>query len=317
MSRSSWFAPVPPSVAIEIARGRVCVAGLSGGGGASVSAYAAEALPAEAVQPALSGENIPDRAVVVGALRRALERAGLRSVGRAALVVPDSIARVSLLTFDALPSRAADFDQLVRWQLKKALPFPIDQAQVTHFPVHGGDGASTVAAVAVRREVVAEYEAVAEAAGIRAGLVDLASFSVMNGVIGAGAAAADDWLLVHLAAEATTLAILRGESLMFYRHRMTVEDEPLSALVHQTAMYHEDRLGGRQFARVWLSGAGARGGDTLVRVRADITERLGLQVETVDIRPAASLQGRMDATAEVLDTLAAPVGVLLRERKAA
>jgi Tfp pilus assembly PilM family ATPase len=62
---------------------------------------------------------------VVDALRRALERTGLRSVGRVALVVPDSVARVTLLTFDKLPPKASDLDQLIRWQLKKATPFPI------------------------------------------------------------------------------------------------------------------------------------------------------------------------------------------------
>jgi len=49
----------------------------------------------------------------------------------------------------------------------------------------------------------------------------------MNTVIGAGAAPDGDWLLVHLASEATSLAILRGRSLMFYRHRTAI-DAPAS-----------------------------------------------------------------------------------------
>jgi Tfp pilus assembly PilM family ATPase len=319
VSTSRFFQAIPPTVAIEIARGRVCVASIGGGsGGATVAAFAAESLPGDAVVPALTGVNIPDPSVVTAALRTALDRAGLRGVGRAALIVPDSIARVSLLSFDQVPARAADLDQLIRWQLKKATPFPIDEAQVTHFTAHvEGGGATSVAAVAARREVVASYEAVVEAAGIHPGLVDLASFSVMNGVIGAGAASPEDWLLVHLASDATSLAILRGRDLMFYRHRLGVDDEPLGALVHQTAMYHEDRLGGGRFARVWLSGAGANGREALAAVRQEIAGRLGLDVETVDIRPAASIGARVDATPEVLDTLAAPVGMLLRERKAA
>ena len=94
-----------------------------------------------------------------------------------------------------------------------------------------------MAGVVSRRDVVAEYEAVAAAVGIHAGIVDLASFNVMNAIVGVGGQVAGDWLLVHLAAEATTLAILRGDQLMFYRHRTAVDEEPLGALVHQTAMY--------------------------------------------------------------------------------
>jgi type IV pilus assembly protein PilM len=316
---SSFFAPAPPSVAIEIARGRVAVAALGRASGqTSVTAYATEDLPTDAVTPALTGVNIPDVAVVANALRQALDRAGLRSTSRAALIVPDSTARVSLLTFDQVPARAADLDQLIRWQLKKSTPFPIDEAQISHFAAgQAAGGATTVAAMAARRDVVGQYEAVTAAVGVHAGIVDLASFSVMNAVIGAGAASESDWLIVHLAADATSLAILRGADLLFYRHRLAVDQEPLSALVHQTAMYHEDRLAGGAFARVWLSGAGADGVDALRHAREEIARRLGVNVETVDIRPAAALRNRIEATPDVLDTLAAPVGMLLREQRAA
>jgi Tfp pilus assembly PilM family ATPase len=281
-----------------------------------VSSCASEPLPEGLVTPALTGANIHEPGPLVDALKRALARAGLASASRAALVVPDSVARVSLLAFEKLPARAADLDQLVRWQLRKATPFPIDDAQVAHFPAHAGDGGITLAAVAARRDVVAQYEAIADAVGIRAGIVDLASLNVMNAVIGAGAAPPGDWLLVHLAPEGTTLAILRGHDLLFYRHRMTIESEPLAALVHQMAMYHEDRLGASTFAKVWLSGAASAAADA-ESARREISDRLGIQAEAVDIRPAASLSSRVTASPDVLDSLAAPVGVLLRERKAA
>jgi type IV pilus assembly protein PilM len=314
---SGLFTPAAPAVAIEIARRRVTVVELgSSGGGAVVTTCASETLADGLVTPSLTGPNIPEPGPVVEALGRALARAGLRSAARVALVIPDSVARVSLVPFEKLPARAADLDQLVRWQLRKATPFPIDEAQVTHFPANVDTSGVTLAAVAARRDVIAQYEAVTDALGVRAGIVDLASMNVMNAVIAAGAAPPADWLLVHLAAEGTTLAILRGSSLLFYRHRMAIEAEPLAALVHQTAMYHEDRLGTSQFTKVWLSGTalGASDGDA---ARREISERLNIQAETVDIRPAASLGSRVDASPDVLDSLAAPVGALLRERKAA
>ena len=58
---------------------------------------------------------------------------------------------------------------------------------------------------------------------MHAGIVDLASFNIMNAVIGAGSAPASDWLLLAMTPEATTLAIGRGGDLMFYRHRAAVE----------------------------------------------------------------------------------------------
>ncbi len=140
------------------------------------------------------------------------------------------------------------------------------------------------------------------AAGVHAGIVDLASFNVMNAVVAArgasrrpsaariAGASRGDWLLVCLAHEGTTIAILRGEQLMFYRHRASIDEEPLSALVHQTAMYHEDRLGGSAFARVWLCGA-ALADVGAERVRREIGDRLGVAAETVDVRPAGEPAG--------------------------
>jgi hypothetical protein len=118
-----------------------------------------------------------------------------------------------------------------------------------------------------------------------------------------------------MAPDATSLAIGRGQELMFYRHRSRIENEPLSALVHQTAMYHEDRLGGTKFSRVWLCGGGL--GREAEQTRQEINQRLGVPVEAVDIRPAADLGGRISASTDVLDALAAPIGVLLRDRRAA
>jgi Tfp pilus assembly PilM family ATPase len=309
---ASWLTPTPPLVAIEIASRRLTVVALAPNAPV-VSAYASEPLPEGAVTPSLSGINIAQAEPVIATLQRALEHAGLGATKRAALVVPDSVARVSLLHFDQAPARAQELDQLVKWQLKKATPYPLEEALVTHAQSSSAATGLSVAAVVARRDVIAQYESVAAAVGIHAGLVDLASLDVMNAIVAAGASVAGDWLLVHLAAEATTLAIVRGTTLMFYRHRTAVDEETLSALVHQTAMYHEDRLEGRAFERVWLCGGGAAADEA----RWQISSRLGVPVEAVDVRPAADLRDRASTTPEVLDALAAPVGLLIRERRAA
>ena len=127
----------------------------------------------------------------------------------------------------------------------------------------------------------------------------------------AGSPQAVDWLLLHPADEATSLAILRGRDLLFYRHRL-FDEEPLGALVPQTAMYHEDRLGGASFSRVWLSGGGSD-----ARAREEIAARLGTPAMIVDVRGAAAIPDRIEASADLLDALAAPIGILLREREAA
>jgi Tfp pilus assembly PilM family ATPase len=307
-----WLSATPPTTAIEIASRRVTVVEVTAvGAGTGVARHASEALPPGAVEPALTGVNVRQSDVVADALGRALEAAGLAATRRAALVVPDSIARVSLVTLAELPSRPADLDQVIRWQIRKSTPFPMETAALSHFvAARDGEGA-TMATIVARTDVVTQYEAILRAFGIHPGIVDLAGLNVMNAVMGSDVVPEGDWLLVHLSGEATTLAILRGSSLLFYRHRTAVDDESLGSLVHQTAMYHEDRLGGGTFSRVWISGDGA------IQARHEINQRLGLQASMVDIRGAMGLGGGFEASQELLDALAAPVGVLLRERRAA
>jgi len=316
-SSRSWWAPQPPSVAIEIAAGRVSVVEVGGVGsaGLEVLGCASERLPGDAVQPALSGVNIADARVVASAISKACEKAGIRVPKKAALIVPDTVARVSLLSFEELPARAADVEQLMRWQIKKALPFPVEEALVTPVVTHRAPGATSVAAVAAHRDVIGQYEAALGLVGIHAGLVDIASFNVLNAVLSAGTAPAGDWLLLCLSAESTALAIVRQGVLSFYRHRLSVDDEPIGALVHQTAMYHVDRLGGTGFSRVMLCGASwSERGEA---IRREVSDRLSVQTDIVDVRAAATLRDRIVPTPDVLDALAAPLGVLLRERRVA
>jgi len=56
----------------------------------------------------------------------ALERAGRpRRIG---LIVPDVVAKVSLVRFERVPSKLQELDQLVRWQVRKSAPFAIEEA---------------------------------------------------------------------------------------------------------------------------------------------------------------------------------------------
>jgi type IV pilus assembly protein PilM len=311
-----WWTSPPPTIGLEIAATRVTAVALGRGSGASVAVHATESLPAGAVVPSLTADNVADRAVVSAAVRRVLEQAG--GARRVALVVPDGAAKVSMVRFEKVPPRAQDLEQMVRWQVRKAVPFPIEAAQVGFAPASEMEGGGREYVVVVaRRDVIEGYEALLHGVGAHPGLVDLASFNVVNLVLAgdrqAGAASGSDWLLVHLTTQASTLAIVRGGRLVFYRTRLTDGQEPLVDLVHQTAMYYEDRLGGRGFARVVLSATDDALAVEPSDVRRTLEERVRGSVELVDPRRAARLGERILPSQDELVTMAAPLGVLLRE----
>ena len=131
---TDWFASPAPDAAVEIAQGRVSVAVVTWRDGvATLASHASESLPPDAVTPSLTGTNIADRAAVSGAVTRLFARLDIKPV-RVALVVPDSVAKVSLVHFENPPARADDLAQMVRWQMRKTMSFPIDEAVVTFVP---------------------------------------------------------------------------------------------------------------------------------------------------------------------------------------
>jgi Tfp pilus assembly PilM family ATPase len=295
------------------------LASVTGHGGPCVlSAYANEPLPAGAVEPALNATNVHDPAALAAAITRALDQASPRP-GRVSLVLPDTVGKLSLLRFEKIPAKASDLDQLVRWQVRKAVPFRMEDAQVAWvpgIPLPGG-GREFVVTVA-RRDILESYERACEAAGAHAGIVDLASVNLVNGVLAAVPAAPrpGDWMLVHVAFDYTTLAVIRGGDVVFFRTRPAERDDDLADLVHQTAMYHEDRLGGGGFSRVVLAGAGSLGPEHVEPLRRDLEQRVRTRVETLDFRGAVEVRDRIGGGAELLDSLAPALGVILRERVA-
>ena len=321
--RAGLFGSPPPAAALEIARDRLSAVAVSdGSGGPQVTGYAVEPLASGIVDTVLNGPNVLDQGRLVTAIESVLSKLGTRT-RRMALVLPDTVAKVSLVRFEKVPTKVQDLEQLIRWQVRKAAPFKVEDAQVSWIrgaEVAGG-GREFVVTVA-RRDLIEAYERACEAAGLHAGLVDLATFNVVNAVLAAREGLSGDWLLVHLASDYVTIAVVRGPDLVSFRNRALGTESELIDLVHQTAMYHEDRLGGGGFSAVVLVGGSAQGPDVAERLRRSIEDRLRgsgeervrVKAEALDFRSAASLRDRISANPALLDALAAGVGVLVRDR---
>lgn len=306
-----------PDVAIAIDAGFVAAVALtSRNGQPAIASHVVEPLPPGAVVPTLAALNLPDPVVVGEAVKRAVQALG-RSVTRAALVVPDTVARVSLIRFEKVAQRDAELQEMLRWQVRKSAPFPLEQAVVSFTPgIVPPEGGREFIVTVARQDIIEQYEQACQLAGVHAGLVDLATFSVINGVLAAPSRPTGDWLLVHVTPSYTALAVVRGEHLIFIRNRAEDAEGTLTDLVHQTAMYYEDRLTGTGFSKVLLAGSSHLPAG-IDEVRKGMEERLRLSVELVDVRAVASLTDRIDASPGLLDRLGPLVGALLREQRAA
>ena len=243
-----------PTVAVEVAPDVVRAVALRWAKtGPVLAAHATEPLPPAAVSPGVASSNITNRAVVTDAVRTVLDRLPRRT-SRVGLVMPDGAGKVSLLPFATVPRRAADLDELIRWQMRKTVPFRVEDAQLAYTPgIALSGGGREYVVVMMRRDIVEEYESVCVDAGVQPGLVDLTSFNLINAtLVDSRPPASQDWVLVHVAAGHHTLAIVRGQDLIFFRNRAAGGDDEgaLTDLVHQSAMYYQDRLEGKGIRRL-------------------------------------------------------------------
>ena len=313
---SDFFSGTSIPAAIEISARRINAVALSASGSSrTITGHSTEPLPPGLVTPSLNATNVHDHAALTAVVKTAADRLSPRP-RRVALVLPDTIAKVSLLRFEKTPQRAQDLDQLIKWQMRKAAPFRIEDAQVAWTesgPAAGGGREYLV--VLARRDIIELYERACDAAGLYAGLVDIASLNLINAAIATQPPATGDWLLIHTAFDYATLAVVRDSRVIFFRTRQADESGPadLGDLVHQTAMYHEDRLGGGAFSRVVFSGMSVDP-DGGAAVRRQVEERLKVRVEPLDVRAGVALRDRIVASPELIDSLAPAVGVLLRDR---
>lgn len=256
-----------PAVAIEIAAERV-VAARASQDRSAVELYAARPLAPGALLPHLQEQNIHDPSALAQALAAVLESVGPR--GRdVVLVIPDAAARVMLMEFDTFPEREEDALSLLRFRLKKLLPFDADRATISYQASR--NGAVRVVTAVAASSVLEEYESVLRGAGVYPGVV-LPSLAASLGLVDG----ARPTLLIKADAGTISVAIADHGELRLVR---TLEGEPpdtpeqLADDVHPMLVFFEDTFGAR-IERVVV--AGSLRAD---RVGGALAAQTGAQVE--------------------------------------
>jgi type IV pilus assembly protein PilM len=204
-----------PRLAVEV-RAEGVVAARAEDAAALLTTVARAELGEGALAPGLKAGNVVDRAAVVAALRRVLDGVVGRGAERSryvTLIVPDAAVRVLLLDFDQLPSKAGEALPVVRFRLKKLLPFDADEAMVSYQVMSNAKGVVRVVAVAMPKSVLDEYEGVVTAAGYLPGAVLPSTLAALSGLEEAEAPV----LVVNAGLGGVTTAIVKAGILLLHR----------------------------------------------------------------------------------------------------
>jgi type IV pilus assembly protein PilM len=275
-----------PAAACEITPEGVIAAATPAVGQAAV--YATEALPAFSVTPGLLEGNVVDPPVVSAAIRSALGQVQPR-VRSVTVVVPDSAVRVFVLDFDTLPTKLDEALPVLRFRLRKSVPFDVEQAGISYQVLSEGSSRLEtqwkVLAAIIPGPVLAEYEGAVRSAGYEPGAVLPASLAVLSALSAMDSQEAV--LAVNLSSRSLTTSIVSGNDILLYR---TVElpQEPdaqkteVQRSIAVAAAFFEDRLQVRPH-RVLCSGV------LSAREFAELVDDPALAVGEVVARPEAGM----------------------------
>jgi type IV pilus assembly protein PilM len=204
-----------PRLAVEV-RAEGVVAARAEDAAALLTSVARADLAEGAVVPGLKVGNIVNRTAVTAALRRVLD--GVAGSGRERLrdvtvIVPDAAVRVLFVDFDQLPSKAAEALPVVRFRLKKLLPFDADEAMVSYQVMSTAKDSVKLLAVAMPKAVLEEYESAVLAAGYLPGAVLPSTLAALAGLDEAEAPV----LVANAGLGTVTTAIVQAGMLMLHR----------------------------------------------------------------------------------------------------
>jgi hypothetical protein len=297
--------PEPPDVAVEVrARSLGVVRVVRGRTGVVLGAAACLDLAPGVVKVSMTESNLLDPGAFKLTLRAALERSGVLGPARIALVLPDPVARVALVPASEVNVKGAgEVEEMIRFRLRRSIPFDIRQARVAHAGAPGPDG-HLVAGV-ISRAVLDPYEEACRSLELEPGLVEPAGLALLGAAWEGGTG---DWLLVNWDDGYLTIVVARGRAPILLRTltgegALTPED--VQREVASTAVYHRERLGSSELREAVL-----RCGVLPVGEAASLLEKpLGVRPQILDPLEALARGTATPASQSLAGAAASLLGV--------
>jgi type IV pilus assembly protein PilM len=233
----------PPDYVFEFSEAGLAFAHRGNGRGGAETGFA----PFEpgTLAPSPVQDNLRRPEAIASLLSRIGAPNGTKKRRPAAVILPDYAARVSVLDFVSFPPAPEEQLSLIRFRLKKTIPFDIDSAAVSYFVQPSETGRKIeVVAVTVALEIIARYEALLRGANFHPGEVTTSALAALH-LYRAPDPGGDAAVVAKLAGRALSLMVLAGDSLKLFRcvELETDDEEEILSVLQPTFAYVEDELG--------------------------------------------------------------------------
>jgi type IV pilus assembly protein PilM len=248
-----WLSDPPPDRVFEITE-----RSLAAGGWRDPSKPHSEPLEGLGLIASPSLPNIQSVDLYKHALERLPASDGAKKM-TCALVIPDYAVRMTILDFEAFPDGDTERLALLRFRLRKSVPFPIDEAQLSYSVQIEEKGRVEILAVTVSRPILQEYETIFMNAGYRVGVVTPSSLAALTLCASSEKgttlmAKVAGPILTVLLTDQGRVRLVRCLDLTSDEHeKQEGWDRTIAPLVQQTIAFAEDQLG-QQVSRALLCG---------------------------------------------------------------
>jgi len=257
------------------------------------------------VRPSFDERNIEDTAQLAAVLKELATSAGLLKQKRWSMSLPEATARTLVLTIESSQS-ASELQDVLRWKIERGFGAPLEELSVSKDKLQkDAQGRDRYLVIAVKRAVLAEYEAVLESLGWRAGLILPRHLGEAQWLIRNGAAVGDS-LLLSGSSQGFTGVIFRDKHPLFVRTVNCTEDE-FEDEFYRLLLFYRDRSApevgnGQGLSRLMVIGEGI----TKERAGEIVNETTG-----GDLRPlgAEELGLQLPSRDFSFDSIAAPAGL--------
>ena len=286
-----------PRLACEITSQNV-IAARAKGDGSALAVHTIRRLDPNVVRPSLAAGNVTNPTELGRSIEGALSSVGGRKRDVVA-VIPDAAVRVLLMDFDTLPEKLAEAEPIVRFRLRKSVPFDADQAALS-FQAYRKESAVRVLAAVMPREAREEYESAFRNAGYEPGYVLPSTLATLSSV-----QADRPTLLVKTDENFVSIAIADRNELVFYRVLDVVADRTGTTTadeVYPSIVFFEDNYSAK-IERILL--ASTSNVDELMRA---LQEQTGLRGEILD--PGVYIGESLSGDGLPASALTAVAGVL-------
>jgi hypothetical protein len=290
-----------PLVACEIAPNHVAAARWRRGT-FSLDDYAVAPFPPDALHPSAVESNLIDSAAIATAMESVLSKVGARGQ-TIALMVPDAVIRVFVLHFDVFPRSNSEAIPMLRWRLKKSVPFEAEETLISYMRQSPREEGVDVVTALARLRIIREYEGLAESMGLQAGVLMSSTLATLPLLNDTGPA-----MLARISGKMLTTAIVREGILCGYRYTelpaelVILQPRALLDEIFPVAAYYQDAWS-EGLQTVQLSGFGTRMREFQEAVESELP---GCRV--AGLIPTAEQEGRISGdmrglAEDELDTL--------------